>query len=127
MTRLLDPPPSGTVELTGWLRTGEVSLGGTGNFDVAVAHHATYYNPLPDVPVLTSPTSSPSSSTTAAPGAKSLGIGIAAVVLKYRLPGSMRGSSQGDLHEVADRIHVALEDAEAAMRLMREGFPSQEA
>ena len=47
-------------------------------------------------------------------------IGIAAVVLKYRLPGSMRGSSQGDIHEVADRIHVALEDAEAAMRLMRE-------
>ena len=46
-------------------------------------------------------------------------IGIAAVVLKYRLPGSMRGSSQGDIHEVADRIHVALEDAEAAMRLMR--------
>ncbi len=47
-------------------------------------------------------------------------IGIAAVVLKYRLPGSMRGSSQGDIHEVADRIHVALEDAEAAMRLTRE-------
>ena len=47
-------------------------------------------------------------------------IGIAAVVLKYRLPGSMRGSSQGDIHEVADRIHVALEDAESAMRLMRE-------
>ena len=47
-------------------------------------------------------------------------IGIAAVVLKYRLPGSMRGSSQGNIHEVADRIHVALEDAEAAMRLMRE-------
>ena len=47
-------------------------------------------------------------------------IGIAAVVLKYRLPGSMRGSAQGDLHEVADKIHVALEDAESAMRLMRE-------
>ena len=47
-------------------------------------------------------------------------IGIAAAVLKYRLPGSMRGSSQGDIHVVADRIHVALEDAEAAMRLMRE-------
>ena len=47
-------------------------------------------------------------------------IGIAAVVLKYRLPGSMRGSSQGDIHEVEDRIHVALEDAEAAMRLIRE-------
>src|SRR5258706_5959140 len=47
-------------------------------------------------------------------------IGIAAVVLKYRLPGSMRGSSQGDLHEVADPNHVALEDAESAMRLIRE-------
>jgi acetyl esterase/lipase len=47
-------------------------------------------------------------------------IGIAAVVLKYRLPGSMRGDSQTDIHGVADRIHVALEDAEAAMRLMRE-------
>ncbi len=47
-------------------------------------------------------------------------IGIAAVVLKYRLPGSMRGDSQTDIHQVADRIHVALEDAEAAMRLMRQ-------
>ncbi len=47
-------------------------------------------------------------------------IGIAAVVLKYRLPGSMRGTSQNDIHEVADRIHVALEDAESAMRLTRE-------
>ena len=47
-------------------------------------------------------------------------IGIAAVVLKYRLPGSTRGDSQADIHQVADRIHVALEDAEAAMRLMRE-------
>jgi len=47
-------------------------------------------------------------------------IGIAGVVLKYRLPGSMRGASQTDLHQVADKIHVALEDAEAAMRLTRE-------
>jgi len=47
-------------------------------------------------------------------------MGIAAVVLKYRLPGSMRGSSQGDIHQVADQIHVALEDAESAMRIMRE-------
>lgn len=47
-------------------------------------------------------------------------IGIAGVVLKYRLPGSMRGASQADIHQVADKIHVALEDAEAAMRLMRE-------
>jgi acetyl esterase/lipase len=47
-------------------------------------------------------------------------IGIAGIVLKYRLPGSMRGASQGDIHQVADKIHVALEDAEAAMRLTRE-------
>jgi acetyl esterase/lipase len=47
-------------------------------------------------------------------------IGIAGIVLKYRLPGSMRGASQSDLHLVADKIHVALEDAEAAMRLTRE-------
>src|SRR5579862_7046029 len=47
-------------------------------------------------------------------------IGIAGVVLKYRLPGSMRGASQTDIHQVADKIHIALEDAEAAMRLTRE-------
>jgi acetyl esterase/lipase len=47
-------------------------------------------------------------------------IGIAGIVLKYRLPGSMRGVSQNDIRQVADRIHVALEDAEAAMRLTRE-------
>jgi acetyl esterase/lipase len=47
-------------------------------------------------------------------------IGIGAFVLKYRLPGSMRGQSQGDIHQVADKIHVALEDAEAAVRLTRE-------
>jgi acetyl esterase/lipase len=47
-------------------------------------------------------------------------IGIAGIVLKYRLPGSMRGVAQTDIHEVADKIHVALEDAEAAMRLTRE-------
>jgi acetyl esterase/lipase len=47
-------------------------------------------------------------------------IGIAGIVLKYRLPGSMGGTSQGDLHQVADKIHVALEDAGAAMRLTRE-------
>jgi acetyl esterase/lipase len=47
-------------------------------------------------------------------------IGIAGIVLKYRLPGSMRGDSQTDIHQVADRIHVALEDAESAMRLARE-------
>src|SRR5580693_836465 len=37
-------------------------------------------------------------------------IGIAGVVLKYRLPGSMRGASQTDIHQVADKIHIALED-----------------
>jgi acetyl esterase/lipase len=44
--------------------------------------------------------------------------GIAGIVLKYRLPGSsgMRGSN---LHQVADTIHVALEDAEDAIRLTR--------
>lgn len=45
-------------------------------------------------------------------------LGIAGIVLKYRLPGSsgMRGA---DLHQVADTIHVALEDAEGAVRLVR--------
>jgi acetyl esterase/lipase len=45
-------------------------------------------------------------------------IGIAGIVLKYRLPGSagMRGS---DLHQIADSIHAALEDAEDAVRLTR--------
>jgi acetyl esterase/lipase len=47
-------------------------------------------------------------------------IGIAGIVLKYRVPGSMRGTSQNDIHQVADKIHVALDDAEAAMRLIRE-------
>lgn len=46
-------------------------------------------------------------------------LGIGAIVLKYRLPGSMRGISQTDLYQVADKIHVALEDAEAAVRLTR--------
>jgi acetyl esterase/lipase len=50
-------------------------------------------------------------------------IGIAGIVLKYRLPGSMRGASPNDIHQVADKIHVALEDAEAAMRLTRENAP----
>ena len=45
-------------------------------------------------------------------------IGIAGIVLKYRLPGSsgMRGAN---LQQVADTIHVALEDAEDAVRLTR--------
>jgi acetyl esterase/lipase len=45
-------------------------------------------------------------------------IGIAGIVLKYRLPGSS-GMRASDIHQVADTIHVALEDAEAAMRLAR--------
>jgi hypothetical protein len=36
-------------------------------------------------------------------------IGIGALVLKYRLPGGMRGQSQSDIHQIADKIHVALE------------------
>src|SRR6185312_2042242 len=45
-------------------------------------------------------------------------IGIAGIVLKYRLPGaSGRGAS--NLSGVADAVHVALEDAEAAVRLVR--------
>ncbi len=46
-------------------------------------------------------------------------IGIGAIVLKYRLPGSMHGESQTDIQQVAKKIHVALEDAEAAVRLAR--------
>jgi acetyl esterase/lipase len=47
-------------------------------------------------------------------------IGIAGIVLKYRLPGSMRGAPQTDIHQVADKIHISLEDAEAAIKLARE-------
>ena len=51
-------------------------------------------------------------------------IGIAGFVLKYRLPGqaSLRRPSN-DLHQIADAIHVALEDAESSMRLVRENAP----
>lgn len=46
-------------------------------------------------------------------------IGIAGIVLKYRLPGRMpRG--QTELTQVAEFVRVAMEDAEAAMRLARE-------
>jgi acetyl esterase/lipase len=45
-------------------------------------------------------------------------IGIAGIVLKYRLPGNMaRGAKT--LPEVADSVHVALEDAQDAMRLVK--------
>ena len=47
-------------------------------------------------------------------------IGIAGIVLKYRLPGRMPRASQMELQQVAEFIHVAMEDAEAAMRLTRE-------
>jgi acetyl esterase/lipase len=48
-------------------------------------------------------------------------IGIAGLVLKYRLPGSagMRAGSGGDLQAEAQGVHVALEDAEAAVELAR--------
>ena len=46
-------------------------------------------------------------------------IGIAGLVLKYRLPGSMHAGAATDLPSVAAGIHVALEDAEAAMELAR--------
>ena len=47
-------------------------------------------------------------------------IGIAGIVLKYRLPGS--GASRkgaGDLQQEAQSVHVAIEDAEAAIALVR--------
>ena len=49
-------------------------------------------------------------------------VGIAGIVLKYRLPGSggMRGA---DLKQVADTVHVAMEDAEDAVRLTRANAP----
>lgn len=47
-------------------------------------------------------------------------IGIAGIVLKYRLPGRMPPFAQANLQEVAASIRVALEDAEAAMRVTRE-------
>jgi acetyl esterase/lipase len=47
-------------------------------------------------------------------------IGIAGIVLKYRLPGRMPRAQQADLRQVADFVRVAMEDAEAAVRLTRE-------
>ena len=48
-------------------------------------------------------------------------IGIAGLVLKYRLPGSagMRAGTGGDIQKEADAVHFALEDAEAAVELAR--------
>jgi acetyl esterase/lipase len=47
-------------------------------------------------------------------------IGIAGIVLKYRLPGNIWGGPQMDLQQEAGKIRVALDDAEAAMRLTRQ-------
>ena len=46
-------------------------------------------------------------------------IGIAGLVLKYRLPGSAAMRAGGDLQAEAQGVHVALEDAEAAVELAR--------
>lgn len=47
-------------------------------------------------------------------------IGIAGVVLKYRLPGSANMSKAlGDVHQAAEAAQVAIEDAEEAMRVVR--------
>ncbi|HLH38411.1 MAG TPA: alpha/beta hydrolase [Bryobacteraceae bacterium] len=47
-------------------------------------------------------------------------IGIAGLVLKYRLPGPGAGrAGAGDLQKEAEAVHVAIEDAEAAMALAR--------
>jgi acetyl esterase/lipase len=47
-------------------------------------------------------------------------IGIAGIVLKYRLPGRMPRPGQAELQQIAEYVHVATDDAEAAMRLTRE-------
>ena len=48
-------------------------------------------------------------------------IGIAGFVLKYRLPGrGSLGRASSDLHQITDSIHVALEDAESSMRMVRQ-------
>jgi acetyl esterase/lipase len=44
--------------------------------------------------------------------------GVAGFVLKYRLPGSMRGTL-GDLKQAAESAQVAIEDAQDAMHLVR--------
>lgn len=46
-------------------------------------------------------------------------IGIAGIVLKYRLPGAAAMTHGGDLQSEAEAAHVAIEDAEAAMELVR--------
>ena len=46
-------------------------------------------------------------------------IGIAGIVLKYRLPGSAAMTHGADLQAEAQGAHVAIEDAEAAIELVR--------
>ena len=46
-------------------------------------------------------------------------LGIAGIVLKYRLPDKVSRDFGADIHQVAKEIRVALEDAESAVRLVR--------
>ncbi|HVW10472.1 MAG TPA: alpha/beta hydrolase [Bryobacteraceae bacterium] len=46
-------------------------------------------------------------------------IGIAGIVLKYRLPGAAAMTHGGDVQSEAQAAHVAIEDAEAAIELVR--------
>jgi acetyl esterase/lipase len=48
-------------------------------------------------------------------------VGVAGIVLKYRLPGKDNMKlAKGELHQAAKAAHVAVEDAEEAMRVVRE-------
>jgi|SRR4051794_24278089 acetyl esterase/lipase len=48
-------------------------------------------------------------------------VGIAGIVLKYRLPGKDNMKlAKGELHQATKAAHVAVEDAEEAMRVVRE-------
>jgi acetyl esterase/lipase len=46
-------------------------------------------------------------------------IGIAGIVLKYRLPGGPAMTRGGDLQAEAQGVHIAIEDAEAAIQVVR--------
>jgi acetyl esterase/lipase len=48
-------------------------------------------------------------------------VGVAGIVLKYRLPGkdNMK-AARGELHQATQAAHVALEDAQDGMRIVRE-------
>jgi acetyl esterase/lipase len=51
-------------------------------------------------------------------------IGVAGIVLKYRLPGKDNmTAAKGELKQAAKAAQVALEDAEEAMRIVRENAP----